>query len=95
MRRNEEPDHSNGDENSAETMRHLQPDLRGGDVRHRDGVARGVNFGDCGCAGVGNPLAISGREIGDGKIAMLMAHGRAKRELQIDEYRRCQGDAAQ
>src|SRR5882757_6874044 len=28
-------------------------------------------------------------------IAMVMAHGRAKRELQIDEYRRCQGDAAQ
>ena len=95
MRRNKEPDHSNGDENSPETVRHLQPDLRGGDVRHRDGVARGVNFGDRSCAGIGNPLAIGGREIGDGKIAMLMAHGRAKRELQIDEYGRGQRDAAQ
>src|SRR5260370_38850589 len=71
VRRNEEPDHSNNDKHSAKTMRHLQPDLRGGDVRYRDGVARGVNFGDCGCAWVGKQLDISGREIGDGKAARL------------------------
>src|SRR6476646_3038893 len=29
MRRNEEPDHSNSDKDSAKTVRHLQPDLRG------------------------------------------------------------------
>src|SRR4030095_5876891 len=85
MRGNEKPDYSNGNKNRVETVRHLQPDLRGGNVRHRNGVARGVNFCDCGRAGIGNPLTIGGGEIADGKIAMLMPHRRTERELKVDE----------
>ena len=95
MRGNEKPNHSNGDENGAETVRHLQPDLRGGNVGHPNGVARGVNFCDCGCAGIGNPLTIGGREIGDSKIAMLMPHRRTERELKINERGRYQRDDGQ
>src|SRR5438045_6437545 len=70
MRGNEKPDYSNGDKNGAEAVRHLQPDLRGGNVGHPNDDARGVNFCAYGGAGIWHQLTHSVREHDDGKNAM-------------------------
>jgi hypothetical protein len=68
-------------------MRHLQPDLKRGDVGQSVRVAPRVDGRNRICARIRNPLAICGREIEDGQIAMLMSHGRTERELNVNQHR--------
>src|ERR1041385_1228456 len=79
------------DENSEKAMRHLQPNLKRGHVGISVRIAPDVDLHQRGRACVRNPRAVGRGKIENGKVAMLMAHGCAERELQVDGNRRCEG----
>ena len=66
-------------------MRHLKPDLKCGHIGKRSRIAPGVDSGQRWRTHVRNKFPVGRREIENGEIAMLMPHGRAECELQIDQ----------
>src|SRR3954471_14970538 len=74
-------------------MRHLEPDLERSDVRQGTRIPPGVNLREFCWRRVGNESAVGQGEIEDGKIAMLMAHGRTQPELKVDRDRGADHDA--
>ena len=69
-------------------MRHLQPDLKCVHIGQGTRIAPGVDGGELLRADVRNNFAVGEREIENGKIAMLMPHGRAQAELHVNQDRR-------
>ena len=84
---NTKGDHSDPNQNREKTVRQLQPDLNCIHIRKSACVTPGIDLCQRRRARVRNPRAIRGRKIEDRQIFVLMAHGRAKRQLQVDRDR--------
>ena len=80
-------DHADADQQCEKAVRHLQPDLNRIHIRKSACVTPGIDLCQRRRARVRNPCAIRGRKIEDRQIFVLMAHGRAKRELGVDRDR--------
>src|SRR5688572_6747349 len=86
-------DHAGGDDEGDKTMGHLQPNVRRGYVRKSTCLAPGVYLSQLRRGGVGNDRPVGSREIEDRKVTVLMPHGRAETELEVDDERRADNDA--
>ena len=74
-------------------MGHLQPNLESRHVGQSTSIAPGVDRLQSRSAGIRQPRSVGRREIENGKITMLMPHGRPQPELEIDEQRRNQRES--
>src|SRR6266404_1740266 len=90
-----ENEHCDGDNQREEAMRHLQPNLKRGHVGITTRVAPGIQLCKHVWAGVRNPGAVCRWKIEDGEVAMLMAHGRAERELRVNRNCCCERERSE